>query len=125
MLLSDEGNKEDARRWVLRVRYPTGPDLSIPLQVMASLKKIEGRLKKAPRRVPRKRPNSDVGAPGPSRPRAAAGAPPAVGLAAVNEDDENDIRLLLRASENKFRRMSPDMRKLKIKEYLLKGYIEN
>ena len=94
---------------------------------MASMKRVEGRLKKAPRRVPMKRPNSDVGAPGPSRPSAAAGAAPApaVGLAAANEDDENDIRLLLRASENKIRRMSPDMRKLKIKEYLLKGYIEN
>ena len=67
----------------------------------------------------------EPGTPQPCCGTAAAGAAPAVGIAAVNEDDENVIRLLLRASENKIRRMSPDMRKLKIKEYLLKGYIEN
>ena len=104
---SCEGNKEEARRWVLRVRYATGREVAIPLQVMKTLKKIEGRLRKAPRRVPMKRRNND-------------GNTPAAARVTANADDEEVIRWLLRDHENKIRRMSPDMRKLKM-EYKMKG----
>ena len=71
--------------------------------------------------MPMKRRNNDGDAPGPST-TAAAGVAPVVGLVADNDDDEEDIGWLLRASENKFRRMSRDMRKLKKKEYVMKGH---
>ena len=121
LLPSDLGNNEVARRWVLRVRYPTGPEVTIPLQVMASLKRIEGRLKKAPRRVPMKRRNDDGISPGPST-AVASGVAPVMGPVAANEDDEAVIRWLVKASENKFRRMSRNLRQLKKKEYAMKGH---
>ena len=72
--------------------------------------------------MPMKRRNNDGDAPGCST-TAAAGVAPVVGLVADIEDDEEDIiGWLLRASENKFRRMSRDMRKLKKKEYVMKGH---
>ena len=41
----------------------------------------------------------------------------------MNEQtDEADIRWLVNASENKFRRMSRDLRQLKKKEYAMKGH---
>ena len=49
--VSDEGNKEDARRWTLVITCPNNNVTRIPMQVYAVLKPMEGRLKKAPRRV--------------------------------------------------------------------------
>ena len=92
---TNEGNREEARRWQLHIRHSSGRKVTIPIQVMRALKKVEGRLRKAPgcRRMPAKGDN------GSSTP-----------IANGTTDDEEIIQWLLRSYEQKIRRMLPNTR---------------
>ena len=117
LFLSDEGNKEDARRWSLMVRCQEGPEIPIPLRVYSVLKRVEGRLKKVPGRFAPQKRRIDEAATSSAIPAAAAAAAPQEGA----DEEQKDIELLLAGYKKKVRRMSPELRKAMIKVAILEG----
>ena len=116
--ISDSGSTEEARRWVLKVRCHDDDEVRIPMQVYASLKRVEGRNVKATGRVDtrrRRQPPVSVR----SQPPVAAAASSSSG----NNEEMEEVELLRRGYQSKVMRMSRDMRRLKLQEFRLRGLI--
>lgn len=115
---ANSGSTEEARRWVLKVRCHDDDEVHIPMQVYASLKRVEGRNVKATGRVDtrrRRQPPVSVR----SQPPVAAAASSSSG----NNEEMEEVELLRRGYQSKVMRMSRDMRRLKLQEFRLRGLI--